>query len=296
MYAHTSGDNLMRGRNLNQPVDGVRPDPAFSNVVEVVDDAWARAHTVNIGAMLNFNVATGGGPGGPMMMGPGMMIMTAGAPPPPPPRGARPTPANARWNWRRMSVFTNVFLGRTMNNTGGAFAMPATGRIEDDWGPSNADIRRRFNIGLSSQQLRNLSVNLNLNASSAPPYTIQTGLDTNRDLLFTDRPEGVGRNTARGSGQWTMNGNFSYGWTFGKPVERAGGIQLRADAGGISAAQGAASTQGRYRLSMNASIQNLTNHHNLIGYSGVISSPQNFMKPTGFSGTRKFDFGLGLSF
>jgi hypothetical protein len=224
------------------------------------------------------------------------MIMTAGAPPPPPPPGARPTPANARWNWRRMSVFTNVFLGRTMHNTGGAFAMPATGRIEDDWGPANADIRRRFNIGLSSQQLRNLSVNLNLNASSAPPYTIQTGLDTNRDLLFTDRPEGVGRNTARGSGQWTMNGHFSYGWTFGKPVERAGGIQLRADAGGISAAQGAASTQGRYRLALNASIQNLTNHHNLIGYSGVISSPQNFMKPTGFSGTRKFDFGLGLSF
>ena len=295
MYAHTSGENLMRGHNLNQPVDEVRPDPTFSNIVEVVGDAWSRAHTVNIGASVNFNVG-GAGPGGPMMMGPGMMIMAGGGPPPPPPPpGTRPTPANARWNWRRMSIFTNVFLGRTLNNTDGAFSLPATGRIEDDWGPSNGDVRRRFNLGWSSQQLRNLNMNINVNASSAPPFTIRTGVDTNRDLLFTDRPEDVGRNTARGSGQWTMNGNFSYSWTFGKPVERAGGIQLRGDAGGISATQGAASTQGRYRLSLNANIQNITNHHNLIGYSGVITS-RAFLQPTSFQGTRKIDFGLGLSF
>jgi hypothetical protein len=298
MYSHTSGENLMRGFNLNQPSDGVRPDPTFSNIVEVLGDARSRAHTVNIGTSLNFNTG-GSGPGGPMMMGPAVMIMAGGGgppPPPPPPGGARPTtPANARWNWRRMSIFTNVFLGRALNNTDGAFSLPATGRIEDEWGPSNNDIRRRFNLGWSSQQLRNLNVNINVNASSAPPFSIRTGVDSNGDLLFTDRPDGISRNSERGSGQWTMNGNFSYGWTFGKPVERAGGIMLRGDAGGISATQGAASTQGRYRLSLNANVQNLTNHHNLVGYTGVITSP-NFLKATGFQGTRKIDFGLGLSF
>ena len=65
--------------------------------------------------------------------------MIAVAPPPPPPGGAS-NPANARWNWRRMSLFANVFLGRSLNNTDGAFSMPATGRIEDDWGPANFDI------------------------------------------------------------------------------------------------------------------------------------------------------------
>ena len=295
MYSHTSGENLMRGRNLNAPVDGARPDPLFANVVEVLGDARSRAHSLNVGSSINFNVA-GNAPGGPMMMGPGVMIMTAGgAPPPPPPPGTRPTPANARWNWRRMSIFTNVYFGRLLNNTDGAFSLPATGRIEDDWGPSNGDVRRRMNIGWSSQQLRGLNMNINVNASAAPPYTLRTGADTNGDLLFTDRPAGVGRNTARGSGQWTVNGNFSYGWTFGKPVERAGGISIRSDAGGLTASQGAASTQGRYRLSLNANVQNLTNHHNLIGYTGVINSP-NFGKPTSFQGTRKIDFGLGLSF
>ncbi|HET7697060.1 MAG TPA: carboxypeptidase regulatory-like domain-containing protein [Vicinamibacterales bacterium] len=294
-YAHTSGDNLMRGRNLNSPVNGARPDPLFANIVEVLGDAESRTHSVNIGSSINFNA--GGPAGGPMMIGgPERMVMIAGgAPPPPPPPGARPTPANARWNWRRMSIFTNVFLGRTLNNTEGAFSLPATGLIEDDWGPSNGDVRSRFNVGWSSQQLRGLNVNLNLNASTAPPYTLRTGVDTNGDLLFTDRPAGVGRNTERGSSQWTLNGNFSYGWTFGKPVERAGGISIRSDAGGITASQGAASTQGRYRLNLNANVQNLTNHHNLVGYTGTINS-KNYGKPTSFQGTRKIDFGLSLSF
>ena len=41
-YAHTSGENLMRGRNLNAPVNGVRPDPRFANIVEVLGDAESR--------------------------------------------------------------------------------------------------------------------------------------------------------------------------------------------------------------------------------------------------------------
>ena len=42
-YAHTSGDSLMRGLNLNPPVDGVRPDPTFANIVQVLGDAESRA-------------------------------------------------------------------------------------------------------------------------------------------------------------------------------------------------------------------------------------------------------------
>ena len=195
-----------------------------------------------------------------------------------------------------MSIFTNLGFGRLLNNTDGAFSMPATGRIEDDWGPANFDVRRRLNVSWSSQQLRSLNVNLNLNVASAPPYTIKTGFDTNGDLVFTDRPDGVGRNSARGSGQYTMNGNFSYSWQFGKPVERTGGIAFRSDGGALAASQAAAQTAGRYRLSLNANVQNLTNHANLIGYNGTMTAGQFFGRPTGFSGTRKIDIGLGLSF
>ncbi len=293
LYAHTTGANLMRGLNLNGPVGGQRPDPRFVNVVQVVGDAESTANTLNVGASINFNVpragapAGGAGPMGGMMMMGERVIMMGG----PPPGGA----GVARWNWRRMSLFTNVGLGRTLNNTDGAFSMPATGRIEDDWGPAVFDIRRRINIGWNSSQLRNFNANLNFNASTAQPYTIRTGVDTNGDLLFTDRPQGIGRNTARGAGQWNLNGFFTYSLQFGKPVQRPGGINFRAEGGAMTASQGEASTAGRYRLSFNCQVQNLTNHGNLGGYSGTLTS-RFFGNPTVINGTRKIDFGMGISF
>src|SRR5262249_50160118 len=214
-YAHIWADHLMRGLNLNAPVDGVRPDPRFSNVVMVVGDASMRSNTFNVGTVFNFNTAPNA-PGGPIMINGGGMVMIApGAPPPPPPPGAARTAANARWNWRRMSLFTNLFFGRVMNDTDGAFAVPASGRLDDDWGPAANDIARRLNVGWSSQQLKNFNANLNFNFSSAPPYTIRSGFDTNGDLVFNDRPFGIGRNTARGDSQYTLNGFFGYTRAFG---------------------------------------------------------------------------------
>ena len=140
-----------------------------------------------------------------------IMIMNGAPPPPPPPPGAAAhEPGQRPLELAADADVHELRLGRQFNNTDGAFSMPATGRIADDWGPANFDIRRRFNLGWSSSQLRNFNANLNFNASSAPPYTIRTGVDTNGDLLFNDRPDGVGRNTARGAAQWNMNGFFSY--------------------------------------------------------------------------------------
>jgi hypothetical protein len=298
-YAHTTGQHLLRGDNLNAPVDGLRPDPAFSNVVEVLDDARSRQDTLNIGAVMNFNVPkTGAAPGGgPVMLngGGGGVMMIMGAPPPPPPPGAKPTAANARWNWRRTSVFLNAGFGRSLNDTDGAFSMPATGRLADDWGPAPFDTRERLNVGWSSQQLRSFNANLMLFAASAPPYTIRSGFDTNGDLFFNDRPAGVGRNTARGSGQWSLNGFFTYFWQFGKPIAMPGGIAFRSDGGALSASQTAGQNAGRYRVSVNLNVQNLTNHANFAGYIGTLTAA-NFGAPTTVLGTRKVDLSLGFSF
>ena len=298
-YSYTLGTNLMRGVNLNGPVNGVRPDPTYSNLVQVIGDAESRQHNLNIGASINFNVTPVPGGGGPIMLGGGGMIMIAGgAPPPPPPPGAAGAPrnpANARFYWRRMQLFMNLGVNNARNNTEGAFAMPATGSLADDWGPSNFDIRRRFNLSWSSSQLRDFNANINFNASSAAPYTMRAGLDRNGDLVFNDRPEGIGRNTLRGSMQWNLNGFFTYGRNFGKPVERAGGVNLRAEGGTLTASQGAASTQGRYRMTFNMQVQNITNHGNLGGYVGTLTA-QRFGQPSIIVGTRKIDFGIGLSF
>ena len=44
---------MYRGLNLNAPVDGVRPDPLFGNVIEVVSDASSRQHEVQFAMTVN---------------------------------------------------------------------------------------------------------------------------------------------------------------------------------------------------------------------------------------------------
>ncbi len=288
LYQHVLGQDLLRGNNLNSPIDGVRPDATFANVVEVVDDARSQQDQVQFGATLNFNALNKGGANGagPIMLNGGGMVLMAGGPAP---------PAAARWNWHRMSVFTNFSLGRWYNDTDGAFSTPATGSIADDWGPAANDVRRRFNLNWSSQQLRNANLTLNLNAASAPPYTIRSGVDTNGDLVFNDRPDGIGRNSARGTDQWSVNGFFTYSWQFGKPMTMPGGVSFRSDGGALAVSQAAAQSAGRFRLSLNINAQNLTNHANYTNYIGTLTSPQ-FGQPQSVLNTRKIDIGMGFSF
>src|SRR6185436_17429224 len=119
----------------------------------------------------------------------------------------------------------------------------------------------------SSSQLRNFNANLNFNLATAAPYTIRTGVDTNGDLNFNDRPAGVGRNTERGDGQWSVNGFFNYGWTFGKAATPSRQVAIRIDGPGPGAA-----SAGRFRLSLNVNVQNLTNHANRTGFVGTLTA------------------------
>lgn len=48
-YTYGWGRGILRGRNLNAPVDGVRPDPAFANVVSLAQDAETKSHSLNVG-------------------------------------------------------------------------------------------------------------------------------------------------------------------------------------------------------------------------------------------------------
>jgi hypothetical protein len=92
-----------------------------------------------------------------------------------------------------------------------------------------------------------------------------------------------------------MNGFFSYSRQFGKPVQMPGGVNFRTEGGALTASQGAASSAGRYRVSFNVNLQNLTNHGNLGGFIGTQTSP-GFGRASVINGTRKVDIGMGISF
>jgi hypothetical protein len=92
-----------------------------------------------------------------------------------------------------------------------------------------------------------------------------------------------------------LSGFFTYMKQFGKPQQMPGGVNFRSEGGALTATQGAASTNGRFRVSFNCQIQNITNHGNVGGFIGTLTSP-NYGKPSIISGTRKVDFGIGFSF
>jgi len=47
-YTRSWGQGLLRGRNRNTPVNGIRPDVTFANVVELVSDAESRSQSIGV--------------------------------------------------------------------------------------------------------------------------------------------------------------------------------------------------------------------------------------------------------
>jgi hypothetical protein len=197
---------------------------------------------------------------------------------------APPGPAlnQGRLNWRRLNVNVGFNVLRARNNSNGSWAVPPTGDPEDDWGPGPADQPYRLQVLMTSNQIRNVTANLTFVANSGAPYTMLTGYDDNRDGFLNDRPAGVGLRSLRGDSQRTLNARFQYS------------IQVRPPAA-AQGAPGAPPAQGRYRVNIFVNIQNLTNHQNLGGYSGIMPS-EYFMKPTLAMNPRRVDFGMGLNF
>jgi hypothetical protein len=189
-----------------------------------------------------------------------------------------PSPAlnQAPFNWRRLSLNVGFNLVRARNNSEGQWAVPQTGDIDDDWGPGPADQPYRLQVLLTSTQIRGVTANVTFLANSGQVYTQTTGFDDNRDGFVTDRPAGVGLRSLRGAGQSTLNTRIQYAFRRGPAGTGPGG-------------------QGRYAMNVFVNIQNLTNHQNLGGYSGVMTSPF-FMQPTFAVNPRRVDLGMSMNF
>jgi MinD-like ATPase involved in chromosome partitioning or flagellar assembly len=94
----------------------------------------------------------------------------------------------------------NYTLGQVKNHADSATTLPANSLDPDaEWGPSFQDVRHRMNAMVNLPFFVGTRLNANVNAQSATPFTITTGIDDNLDGVVNDRPAGVGRNTMRGT-------------------------------------------------------------------------------------------------
>jgi hypothetical protein len=227
---------MLRGQNLNAPIDGLRPDPALANVIAVVSDAAFR------GQQLQTNLTIDLAP--------------------------------------RATVRASYTFSKQMIDTDGPFTVSPSGSLATEWGPASFNRRHRLAASVTSQAISHVTATLSLAANTGTPYTITSGLDTNGDGVFNDRPAGIGRNSVRGSEQYALSANISYALGLGTRPPAAG------EKGG---------PRPRVRLSWTVSASNLTNHANYTGFSGVMTSPF-FLQPTAVQNPRKIDIGMTCGF
>ena len=273
-WAHMRGSSLRRGENLNAPIGGLRLDPEFANVIRVVSDARSRQDTATV--FFNVSLARAAAPGTPPVL--------------PSSRTA------ARFDWRRASITAQYTTNWLRNNSDGDFWVAPSGDLEQEWGVAGGEVRHRMIVQLSSQFLRNLTTSWLLNVASGAPYTLQTGLDDNGDLIFNDRPAGVARNTLRAPGQVSLNANVNYSFTFGRAAATPGQITGISIVNGVPQAQTFAAPQtGRFRVGISVNAQNLTNRANYIGYTGVMTS-QLFGQARDVANPRRFDISVNFGF
>ena len=254
-----SADQL-RGTNLNPRTNGVRPDPAFANIIQTVSDG--KSHFDQLSTTLNVNFAGG--------------VRNAGTP---------------LWNPRRTTVRVVYWIARAESNVDGPFVVPPSGTLATEWAPTREDRRHRYQAAVNTQALKNLNASLTLTGSTGAPYNITTGFDTNNDSIFNDRPAGVGRNSARTSSNNTLSANLSYSMALGAPASAKAAQEGHRDAGGDRGGPPA----GRYRLVLTLSVNNVTNRSNFTGFSGVQTSPF-FRTPTSVQNPRKIDLGISIRF
>ena len=205
---------------------------------------------------------------------------------------------------KRSLMFMFMYsLGRQMNDTDGAFSVPANSLAPDaDWGPASNDIRHRFTSLLSGSLPKNFRGQVMVTATSATPYNITTGFDDNGDTVLNDRPVGVDRNSARGSGVVDVTARIGWTFGFGKPpaaqdplnIRRLRNDASRGDVGSVlSDALGG--RQHRYRVELYGQAYNALNRVNYAGYRGVMTSPY-FGTATASLPPRRIELGIRFDF
>ena len=171
-------------------------------------------------------------------------------------------------------------LGKMYNNTSGITYFPGNSNFPNlDWARSDNDRRNKFDLLGTFEPSDLFSLGVALQAYSGKPVNVITGLDSNGDGVFNDRPNGglAARNTLHGPGMLNLDVNIAHDFRFKK--EKKGGPVLT--------------------TSLN--VFNVINHPNYVSYIGVIGPDggpvnPNFGLPASAYPGRRFQINLELKF
>jgi hypothetical protein len=154
-------------------------------------------------------------------------------------------------------------------------------------------VRHRVAVIVNATLPFGVRAGITLQALSAAPYTITTGLDENGEGIFNSRPAGVGRNGARGAPQFNGTVRLTKSVAIGSARGTAGGMS----SGRGDVPSGPASGNGttRFRVDLYAQLTNPFNHVNDNTFVGNQLSPF-FGRATAAGPARRVEFGMALTF
>jgi hypothetical protein len=199
---------------------------------------------------------------------------------------------------KHLFMAANYQLSRALNYTDSPFTLPADNYdLQAEWGPSSRDARHRFFGMINFPLPRSLRMGVFTQGSSATPYNIITGFDTNGDTVINDRPDGITRNTARGSATWNVNLRLSKLFSFGPDRTTEGGPQFRGGGrrGGGPGMMMMDGSNARYRMEFYVQAFNVLNRTNFQGYVGNLTSPY-YGQPTSAAAARRIELGINFGF
>ena len=262
MYIHRQGSELLRGVNVNAPLDddqrGQRPDPRSGPMTEINSIASSRFD----GLSVNLNYV-------------------------------RPQ--------TRFFLAANYMIARAIDETDSPFSLPADRfNLAAERGPALTIPRHRFMSLVNTPLAGRFRLGSSIRVQSALPYNITTGRDDNGDTISNDRPAGVTRNTGRGRTQVDLSTRLSYSIGFG--TRTATGVQgpqiriVRGDSGDpLRDMAGTDMQNKKYGLELYVQAFNVLNRMNALNFSGVITSPF-FGQATSAAPPRRIEVGTRLSF
>jgi hypothetical protein len=266
------GRNTMRSVNINAPVNGVRPNPAFGDITQFQSNGRTQSDRLTI--QTNFRLQM------------------------------RQQQGQVRFSYT-LGQEKNFADGATSLPTDNL-------NPDVDWGPSRQDIRHRFQVQGQVPVVYGIRLNPNFTVQSGVPYNMTTGFDDNNDGAFNDRPFGVTRNSLRGDWTWGLNlqankrinlGRLPTAATPGR-AQGNGANFAQQGGGGFAGGQGGfggnrggnqGNNNARYSMEIFARANNVLNHVSPQGYTGNLSS-RFFGLATGVSQARDVNVGVRFNF
>ena len=262
-YSYTQGENRFRGRNINAPIAGARPDPTVGNVTQVESTANMRAQNFIVGT--NFQI-----PSRRLMLFANYAWLNQQNDA----DGAFSVPANSY----DLSREWGPVMGVPRHNLSAMLTTPIV-----------KSVRLSLNGSYRSGTPYNITTGTDDNGDTVfNDRPLNLSRNTGRTASSWDL--GGRLSYAFGFGQRQASGGGGGVQMPVMIVQRVGG-----GGGDLGGMFGGGAEDKRIRFELFVSGSNLFNTVNHIGYSGVMTSPF-FAQPTASMSARKIDVGMRVGF